>query len=40
MRVQQSVDKGLKKFKNSIVFGDINEPFDEEPNNASKNVKS
>ena len=40
MRIQQIVDRGLKKLKMSVVNGDTNKPFDEEPNNTSERVKS
>ena len=39
-RIQQTVDKGWKELKKFGVDCDISEPFDEEPNNTSKRVKS
>ncbi|KAJ1386575.1 hypothetical protein SESBI_40724 [Sesbania bispinosa] len=40
MRIQQLVDRGLKKLKMSAVDDDINTPVDEEPNKASIMVKN
>lgn len=40
MRIQQLVDRGLKKLKKHAVDDDINKPTDEEPDKASKRAKS